>query len=113
MGRDHPCRDDVLLLTSEVATNALRHSESGAVEGEFVLTVTSTESWARVEVRDDGSEDFPRALTPGPDSVGGRGVMLVDRLAARWGFVCDGRGTVVWFEAGSAEAARAAALAHV
>jgi hypothetical protein len=35
---------------------------------------------------------------PSPDAVGGWGLMLVDRIADRWGIANGTGGTCVWFE---------------
>jgi hypothetical protein len=51
-----------------------------------------------VEVADD-SPDEPVLRRSGANDLGGRGMQLVDRMAAIWG--CkprpDGRGKIVWF----------------
>jgi anti-sigma regulatory factor (Ser/Thr protein kinase) len=36
----HPCADDAELILSELATNALRHTTSGAQTGSFLVTLT-------------------------------------------------------------------------
>ncbi len=88
-------RDDVAdtaeLLVSELATNALLHSES-----RFRLTLTAAHGILRGEVRDAGG-GRPRVLDAGT-SESGRGMFLVDALARRWGCHQDGSGTTVWFE---------------
>lgn len=99
LGRGHPCLDDVLPLTSEVARSALRAAESVATEGELTLIVEATTTWARVEVREGGSQEMPRLMRAQTDSAGGRETMLLDSLADRWGASQDERGAAVWFEA--------------
>ncbi|MUL42549.1 ATP-binding protein [Streptomonospora sp. PA3] len=90
------------LLTSELATNAITHSASGTPGGKFEVTVDLAEGWARVEVRDLGSPEQPRAQHRDPydTSEHGRGLDLVDALAAKWGTESrpDGLGRLVWFE---------------
>lgn len=89
--------DTVELLVSEVVTNAVGHAGTG---GEMVLM--HHEGLLRVEVSDSGGGDVaPRHARP--EDVTGRGMAIVDALAARWGVVDDGRGTGdrakrVWFE---------------
>ncbi|GAA2001238.1 hypothetical protein GCM10009799_30590 [Nocardiopsis rhodophaea] len=99
-----PCPEltTATLLTSELATNALTHSASGAAGGKFEITVHRAPGWARVEVRDLGSAEQPRAQHSDPydTSEHGRGLDLVEALAAKWGTEPrrDGLGRMVWFE---------------
>lgn len=96
IGPDADERDleDVLLATSEVVTNALEHG-GPPVE----LSVDCDGDTVRVEVR-DGSPLPPRPCdeVPGPSSVRGRGMLIVDRCADRWGFEARADGKAVWFE---------------
>ncbi|MFD0775452.1 ATP-binding protein [Streptomonospora algeriensis] len=100
------------LLTSELATNAITHSASGMPGGKFEVSVDLAAGWARVEVRDLGSPEQPRAQNRDPydTSEHGRGLDLVDALAATWGAERrpDGLGRLVWFELEWSEAAEGA-----
>jgi anti-sigma regulatory factor (Ser/Thr protein kinase) len=97
---DTDALEDVRLLVSEVVTNAVRHARSprGARIG---LAVSVVGSAVRAEVSDGGSGFEPAARTKAQDEVGGWGLHLVDRLAARWG-VDRGSATRVWFEVDAA-----------
>ncbi|MDA8372058.1 MAG: ATP-binding protein [Nocardiopsaceae bacterium] len=90
------------LLTSELATNAITHSSSGSPGGKFEVAVYRAAGWTRVEVRDLGSAEQPRAQRRDPydTSEHGRGLDLVEALAAKWGTEprADGLGGMVWFE---------------
>lgn len=99
LGRDHPRHDDCVLLTSEIATNAVVHSRSGN-GGTFTVTVSCLPDRVRVCVEDDGSAAPPCAghPLPGGSSSGGRGFPLLDMLADRWGLVREGGRNEVWFE---------------
>ncbi|WP_240777487.1 ATP-binding protein [Nonomuraea basaltis] len=102
LGRDHPFYDDVVLLTSELATNAILHTRSGS-GGSFTVTVTSSESAVRVCVADAGSDGPPcvcRSSTPasGGQATSGRGLPLIEALSHRWGFTREDGSTTVWFE---------------
>ncbi|WP_285579393.1 hypothetical protein [Actinoallomurus iriomotensis] len=44
-----------MLLASETATNAIRHTDSALPGGGCALTAEHTDVWARVTIRDDGS----------------------------------------------------------
>jgi len=46
----------------------------------------------------DSSPTRPRLRDYGPEAVTGRGLLLVDRIARRWGVDVDGEGKCVWFE---------------
>ncbi|CAM5316143.1 ATP-binding protein [Streptomyces narbonensis] len=81
------------LLTSELVTNALVHTEHGAV-----VTATVVPEQLRVEVRDFvPGLDRPHA-PPADDGTHGRGLVLVQALADSWGVEEHGVGKVVWFE---------------
>jgi anti-sigma regulatory factor (Ser/Thr protein kinase) len=93
--------DTVVLLVSEVVTNAVLHARS-----EIRLVVRDEDEAVRVEVHD--ASPVPPRLNHFPPSSGtGRGLRMVDRLARAWGVEALGRGgKVVWFEVGlPAEAA--------
>jgi anti-sigma regulatory factor (Ser/Thr protein kinase) len=100
LGDAHPCIDDAVLLASETATNAIRHSESAWPGGEFALTVEHTEAWVRVTVRDDGSCTVPCLCPVTGTADHGRGVKLLDVVAFRWGLLREKRCNEVWFEVG-------------
>ncbi|GLU47741.1 ATP-binding protein [Nocardiopsis ansamitocini] len=90
------------LLTSEIATNAVTHSSSGTPGGKFEVTVYTAVGWSRVEVRDLGSPELPcpQHRDPYDTNEHGRGLDLVEALAAKWGTEPrrDGMGRMVWFE---------------
>jgi anti-sigma regulatory factor (Ser/Thr protein kinase) len=88
--------DIVTLLVSEVVTNAVLHARSTVT-----LTVDVAEEGVRISVR-DGSPVRPRMHPFAPTSATGRGMLLLDRLAKRWGVDADPvtGGKVVWFEVG-------------
>jgi two-component sensor histidine kinase len=82
-------RADVLLLTTELVTNALRHGSPP-----ITLTIDRQAASVRIEVEDAGAGRPARSPEPGP--AGGWGLLLVEEAADRWGVV-DGS-TNVWFE---------------
>jgi anti-sigma regulatory factor (Ser/Thr protein kinase) len=100
LGGDHPCIDATVLLASETATNAIRHSDSARPGGAFALTVEHTEDWARVTVGDEGSAKVPCLCPLTPTAVHGRGVKMLDVLASRWGLSRERSRNEVWFEVG-------------
>lgn len=88
-----PLVEVATLLTSELVTNAIVHAEAPLEvrvqrEGEVV----------RIGVH-DASARLPRVQHPAPTAMGGRGMWLIDTLAAAWGVdTVDGDGKTVWFE---------------
>jgi serine/threonine-protein kinase RsbW len=92
-----PVADDVILLASEVATNAVAHTASGK-GGTFTVVVHLGDRVIRVEVHDDGSESSPDVRTAEELAGSGRGLGLVESLATRWGHLGNRDGRVVWFE---------------
>jgi anti-sigma regulatory factor (Ser/Thr protein kinase) len=98
LGSGHPCEDVAVLLVSELFSNSVRHSGSGAPEGTATVTVTASGGIVRVEVADRSGAGAPMLRLADGDAQGGRGLRLVAALAARWGWRrCGGR-TVTWFE---------------
>ncbi|HUZ56483.1 MAG TPA: ATP-binding protein [Streptosporangiaceae bacterium] len=94
-----PCTADAVLLTSELATNAVLHTASGD-GGSFVVAVHRVPAFVRVEVTDGGSPGVPTvAGAPGARlAPSGRGLLLVERVAARWGYRGGPDSRVVWCE---------------
>ncbi|MBJ3809639.1 ATP-binding protein [Streptomyces flavofungini] len=81
------------LLTSELVTNALVHTDR-----EAILTATLGPRRLRVEVRDFVGR-CPRPRVPeNAEDTHGRGLLLVQSLADTWGVRVHGVGKVVWFE---------------
>jgi serine/threonine-protein kinase RsbW len=98
LGPGHPCEADAVLLADELFGNSLRHSRS-ALPGETVtVTVTSRVGAVRVEVADRSGPGVPELRPASADAEDGRGLGLVEGLAARWGWRRRGARTVTWFE---------------
>ncbi|MET7594103.1 ATP-binding protein [Streptomyces sp. NPDC005496] len=89
-----PGRSEVAeLLTSELVTNALVHTDHDAL-----LTATVSPRGLRVEVRDFVGRR-PRLRVPNADDgTHGRGLVLVQSLADAWGVRVHAVGKAVWFE---------------
>lgn len=86
--------DDAALLVTELASNAVRHGR-GALE----VLVEVRPDVVRVAVHDEAPQP-PPVPSPAPgDAEGGRGLWLVDLIAARWGTeLMPPDGKSVWFE---------------
>jgi anti-sigma regulatory factor (Ser/Thr protein kinase) len=94
-------RDDILLLVSELVTNAIRHGHVGPDESVRV----ELKRWpqhVRVEVLHPGPGFEHEPVPPPSDTGSGWGLVLVDRIAERWGIDSAGGLTRVWFELPSA-----------
>jgi anti-sigma regulatory factor (Ser/Thr protein kinase)/GAF domain-containing protein len=91
-----PRLGDVLLLTSELVTNAIRHGGATGPDDRVRVRVERRGTRTRIEVRDDGA-GFAAQPMPTPGQ-GGMGLELVDRLADAWGTQRRGTTTLVWFE---------------
>lgn len=92
-----PAVDDVVLLASELAANAVVHTASGD-GGKFSVVVQVEDKRVRVEVHDGGSAKTPVICPRTTAEVSGLGLALVELLADRWGYHGGLDGRVVWFE---------------
>jgi hypothetical protein len=100
--------DNAVLLTSELVTNAIRHSDSGAPGGTVTLAVRRMADGIRVEVTDGGSAGGPPVVKDDVYTCDGHGLYLVEALADDWGYQRSGRaGTTVWFVIGASSRAAA------
>jgi anti-sigma regulatory factor (Ser/Thr protein kinase) len=87
--------DAATLLTSEIVTNAVLHTKSGA-GGTVTIVIIGVPRGVLVEVIDDGSAGVP--IVKGDlYAAEGHGLFLVQQLAAQWGYLRDSAGTTVWF----------------
>lgn len=94
--------DEVELAADELITNALMHTDGGAIV--TIRVLTGPERRLRVDV-EDRSSALPRRRDAGESGVSGRGLMLVDLLADVWGVEARGGGKCVWCEFGIPERA--------
>jgi hypothetical protein len=85
--------DTVLLVVSELVTNALVHTQ-GAVRVELTLAADRL----RVTVSDSSPRAPAKPVVVDWESTGGRGLFLVEAVSAAWGSVPVGGGKQVWSE---------------
>lgn len=106
----------VKLVLSELFTNAIRHTRSGAPGGQVVVLIEPLDDAVRVDVFDQGSGREPRIVRtrepvalpdPGtPESaladwdpdLSGRGLYLVESLSRTWGVYSHEDGRAVYCE---------------
>lgn len=95
-----------VLITSELVTNAVVHPahRQGAPIG---LWIGTGQGRVRVEISDSGKGFEPGAPSRDDTALGGRGLLVVDRGATRWGTRKSDRFSV-WFELASAQTPEAA-----
>lgn len=90
--------DDVVLVASELATNAILHTASGWPGGSFVLELAEFMDGWHVRVSDQGGLRRAKWGGQGDDAEAGRGLPVVAALARAWGVIGDGGGRIVWAE---------------
>lgn len=74
-------------IVAELAVNAATH---GRVPGrDFRLTLYVVADTLRIEVTDTRGEQLPQPQPPAPDAESGRGLLLVEAFADRWGVTED------------------------
>ncbi|CAN3980002.1 SpoIIE family protein phosphatase [Kitasatospora purpeofusca] len=92
--------DTAELLSSELVTNAIRHTDRDAMFTARLYREAAADGGRarlRVEVEDE-SDLWPTRRTPGEQASSGRGLMLVEALADGWGVEPRGSGKRMWFE---------------
>lgn len=83
--------DDMAVVASELAANAIKHADS-----EATVRLRLAEGQALLEV-DDSSMRRPVTRRAGAAAEEGRGLLLVQALAAEWGWKYrQGGGKTVW-----------------
>ncbi|MDQ1034368.1 PAS domain-containing protein/anti-sigma regulatory factor (Ser/Thr protein kinase) [Streptomyces sp. V3I8] len=85
--------DAVLLVVSELVTNALVHTD-----GQVRLDLTLIGNRLRVAVADVSPRTPIKPTSIGWEATGGRGILLVEALSATWGTVPVSGGKQVWAE---------------
>lgn len=97
LGDLHPRLDDAVLMTSELVTNAVMHTNSRRPGGTVAVTIQESAGGVRIEVADSGSELTAPVVRSEVYSADGHGLFLVQCLADTWGYLRDESGTTVWF----------------
>lgn len=90
--------DDLLLIVSELVSNAVTHA--AVLSPQVVTELAIAGGWVRVSVYDDHPYR-PKALEGDLGKLGGRGLLLVKSVTLQAGGVCDvertaAGGKVVW-----------------
>ncbi|MFJ2868209.1 ATP-binding protein [Kitasatospora sp. NPDC087314] len=84
--------EDAELLTTELLTNAIRHTDN---EQPIRVTIALDQRWLSIGIRDH-SASAPQTHRETASQEGGRGLLLVESIAGSWGyrFHLDGTKTV-------------------
>ncbi len=85
--------DTVLLVVSELVTNALVHTD-----GKVRLDLTLLADRLRVAVADASPRTPAKPTSIGWEATGGRGILLVEAMSTAWGTVPVSGGKQVWAE---------------
>jgi serine/threonine-protein kinase RsbW len=95
--RAHQDLADILLVASELCTNAVVHTRSGQPGGTFNVEVAAigVES-LMLAVTDEGASTRPRLLAPVPTDTHFRGLQVVQGLSRDCGVGGDAQGRTVW-----------------
>jgi anti-sigma regulatory factor (Ser/Thr protein kinase) len=110
IGVDEPLAETLILLVSELVTNAVVHTGRPAVLRLSLPGAEAESAPVRLEVADrSGRAPVPRCVDG--DATGGRGLALVDGLADRWGWSPEGAGKSIWCELDRCEQPRRGAQA--
>jgi hypothetical protein len=100
--------ETLILLVSELVTNAVVHTGCPAVLRLSLPGVTAGAATVRLEVA-DVSARAPVPRCAGDEATNGRGLALVDGLADRWGWSTGAAGKSIWCELDRCTPASAAA----
>jgi anti-sigma regulatory factor (Ser/Thr protein kinase) len=84
---DCPARDDVLVIATELAANAIQHTASGRGSW-FAAELTWHEPVVQIAVADCGGPGQPQVIDD-PAAERGRGLRLVQGLSMRTGYLGD------------------------
>lgn len=91
-GEDKETKRRLAAAVSEVVTNSILHART-----DFSVEVTIRDDRIRVGVKDESPELPVRQLHQSLQPTG-RGLLILDEMADRWGFSPDSSGKTVWFE---------------
>ncbi|UUU31633.1 ATP-binding protein [Streptomyces sp. CA-210063] len=88
--------ENAVLVTAELVTNAAMH---GYVQGHsFLLKVVWVTGTVRIEVADACEKQRPKTRRSEPEAESGRGLLIVEALADKWGVEDRDLGKTVWAE---------------
>jgi serine/threonine-protein kinase RsbW len=87
--------DDVILVATELVSNAIRHAEPQA-GGQVTVSWELDPAGIIVRVTDGGAASTPRVRHVNSRDTSGRGLALVEAIATQWGVEDTPESTTVW-----------------
>lgn len=92
-------RQPVLLMLTELVTNAVRHGDGAERPRGVAVKVVESEAGVGAAVTNPGAGfEWNGRQSDDPLEPGGFGLVLVDRMSSRWGIERSPMSTTVWFE---------------
>jgi serine/threonine-protein kinase RsbW len=90
---DHDLSELAVLVATEASTNVIRHTHSSVID----LSVACDGDQIMLRIGDEDRTPIP-APSPDPSGVSGHGLVIIDRLATRWGVATTPEGKELWVE---------------
>ncbi|WP_329387274.1 ATP-binding protein [Streptomyces sp. NBC_01716] len=87
--------DVAQVCVSELVANVINHVGPGTP---VTLAVSTDGAHLRIELTDPDTRAMPTLLAPKSDEESGRGLMILDAMADRWGVISRADSKVVWCE---------------
>lgn len=84
------CLEEGRLAVSELVSNAVQHAKTP-----LIVQLSIAGDGLEVSVADENPET-PSVKAPDSESIGGRGLMLIDRMSQCWGVLVRQSGKIVW-----------------
>ncbi|RDG36064.1 ATP-binding protein [Streptomyces corynorhini] len=85
--------DRSALIMSELVANAVRHTPCSSIR---LMVGRPNARWVRIAVVDRAPSLLPELSLVDADEESGRGLLLIDAIADRWGYDLHGNGRSVW-----------------
>ncbi|MFB8351672.1 ATP-binding protein [Streptomyces niveus] len=83
------------ICVSELVANVINHVGPGTP---VTLAVSTDGAHLRIELSDPDARAMPTLLAPTSGAESGRGLMILDAVASRWGVISRADSKVVWCE---------------